>query len=727
MVKGSIRRKVLFILLAGIIVTLLSVGVVSIYGQNRTQRALDEKSEAIRNFLAESIGSFTETFAKERLREVTATKAQHLDRELYIVQEDVEYMAEAMQQLLTSPDKHLPRTLPDTRREADILTGTSYIHYSVALLQQGISPEVQDEIGMAGNFADVLKPMSTSYAGSRTSMYAGSRHGYLICLDLLPKEEGRTSIFPSAAIKADFLDHYDPRERTWYKQAEAAGKPVFSSVYKGAEGNLDLTCAAPYYDARGFAGVVGISYTVDDIYQVLVADAMSHEGHSFVLDQAGRVIFSSEKEGILAAADEGQDIRQADASGMAEAARRMTAGETDVMSVEISGKAYYLAFAPLKITGWSLGVLVDTAEIMAPVKQVEGEVVTQLDSFEETVQEIMRSILWQSALLLLPIILLLMYVSNLLAGRFTRPVRKLAEGAREIAAGNFDKKVELTTGDELEELADSFNFMTDELKKYTENLAKVAAEEERSRTELEVAARIQMDMLPTNFADFTSHPEFELYALMEPAKDVGGDFYDFYLLQGRYLVVTVADVSGKGVPAALFMAKSQSVLKNCVLRSADPEDMAGVLEAANEELCRNNEAAMFVTAFIGVLDLQTGRFTYADGGHCPPLLGRGGQYGFLPLKKSCVLGLMEMPYEQQCIDLKPQDTLFIYTDGVSEAMNEEYALFTEARIKDGLNGLAAGQSVADLLRQMLAVVRQYAGNAEQSDDITMLGLRYKGK
>ncbi len=726
MVRVSIRRKVLFILLAGVVVTLLAVGVVFIYGQNRTQQALDEQSEVIRNFLAESMGSFTEQFAKDRLQEVTATKAQHLDRELFIVQEDVEYMAEAMHLLLTAPDKHLPRTLPDSRQEADILSGTSYIHYSRALLQQGIQPELQAEIGLAGNFADVLKPMSTSYAGSRTSLYAGSKHGYLICLDLLAKE-GRQSIFPSAEIKADFLAHYDPRERTWYKQAEAAGKPVFSSVYKGAEGNLDLTCAAPYYDAQGFAGVVGISYTVEDIYQVLVADAMSHKGSSFVLDQAGRVIFSSEKEGILAAKDQGQDIRQADESGMVEAARRMTAGEMDVMSVKIGGKAYYLAFAPLKTTGWSLGILVDTAEIMAPVEQVEGEVVTQLDFFEETVQEIMRSILWQSILLLLPIILLLMYASNLLAGRFTRPVRRLAEGAREIAAGNFDKKVEITTGDELEYLADSFNFMTDELKKYTENLAKVAAEKERSRTELEVAARIQMDMLPTNFADYAGRTDFELYALMEPAKDVGGDFYDFYLLQGRYLVVTVADVSGKGVPAALFMAKSQSVLKNCVLQSADPENMAGVLEAANEELCRNNEAAMFVTAFIGVLDLQTGRFTYADGGHCPPLLGRGGAYGFLPLKKSCVLGLMEMPYEQQCIDLKPQDTLFIYTDGVSEAMNEDYALFTEARIKDGLNGLVAGQSVADLLRQMLAVVRQYAGNAEQSDDITMLGLRYKGK
>ena len=727
MVKVSIRRKVLFLLLVGVVVTLLAVGVVFLYGQNRTQQAFDEQSGVIRNFLAESMGLYTEQFAKERLRDITATKARHLDRELIIVQEDVEYMAEAMQQLLTAPNRYLPRTLPDTRQETDILAGTAYIHYSSALLKQGISPELQAEIGLAENFADVLKPMRTSYIGSRTSLYAGSRHGYLLCLDLVRPDEEKTSIFPSETVKAEFLANYDPRERTWYKQGKAAGKPVFSSVFKGAEGNLDLTCAAPYYDAQGFAGVVGISYTVDDIYQVLVENAMAHKGDCFVLDSNGRVIFSSQKEGLLTVDDLGQDIRLVDDSGMADAAKCMTDGATDVMSVEIGGKDYYLAFAPLKTTGWSLGLLVDADEIMAPVKQVEGEVVTKLDSFAKSVQAIMQSILWQSLLLLLPVILLLMYASNLLAGRFTRPVRRLAEGAREIAAGNFGKKVAITTGDELEYLADSFNFMTDELKKYTENLAKAAAEKERSRTELEVAAKIQTDMLPQNFADYDGRPEFDLYALMEPAKDVGGDFYDFYLLQGRYLVLTVADVSGKGVPAALFMAKSQSVLKNCMFQSADPEDMAGVLAAANEELCRNNEAAMFVTVFMGVLDLQTGQFTYADGGHCLPLLGRGGQYEFLPMRKGCVLGLMEMPYEQQKIALKPQDILFVYTDGVSEAMDESDVLFTEARIRDSLNSLAADQPVADLLKQMLAVVQQYAGVAEQSDDITMLGLRYKGK
>ena len=727
MLQLSIRRKVLLILLSGVFCTLLTVGGIYLYSFNTTRKAMEGQSTALGVFMADSMGDYTANLAKGRLKDITETKAQHLDRELRIVQMDVEFMAESLNLMLTSPDKYRPRSLPDARKEPDILFGTPYIHYSPTLLQQGIGPDLQTEIGLASNFADVLQTMSKAYRGSRTSLYAGSKNGYLLCLDLQADMSTPGSIFPSPEVREKFLTTYDPRNRTWYKQGKAAGKAVFSSVYRGAEGNLDLTCAMPYYDANGFAGVVGISYTVEDIYETLVKNAMVHIGKGFVLDDKGNVLFSSENEGVLTVTQQAKDLRQSEEAELAEAARYMTDGESRVMSVTLDGKSYYLAFAPLKTVGWSLGLLMDTSEVAAPVEQVEASVMEQVNAFQETLQATLFHTLLKGFWILIPILLLLMYASEWMAGRVTRPIRRLAEGAREIAEGNFDRKFTLTTGDEIEHLADSFNFMTDELKKYTQNLAKVAAEKERSRTELEVAAKIQMDMLPQNFADFAKYPEFAIYALMEPAKNVGGDFYDFYLLQGRYFVITVADVSGKGVPAALFMAKSQSVLKNCVLRAEHPEDMAEIISEANSELCRNNEAMMFVTLFIGVLDLHNGHFTYTNGGHCPPLLEHNGRYEFLSMKKNCVLGLAEMPYVQQSIDLQPGDTLFVYTDGVSEAMNEQNELFTEKRIQEGLNSLPAGQEVEVVLQQMLTKIRQYAGAAEQSDDITMMGLRYKGK
>ena len=221
---------------------------------------------------------------------------------------------------------------------------------------------------------------------------------------------------------------------------------------------------------------------------------------------------------------------------------------------------------------------------------------------------------------------------------------------KEIAAGNFNRRLEVRTGDEIEGLADSFNAMTEELKRYIQNMAQAAAEKEHARTELEVAARIQLDMLPDGHGPFPERKEFDIYASMDPAKDVGGDFYDFYMPEKGSLVITIADVSGKGVPAALFMAKSQSVLKNCVMKAKGSE-LALAMGEANRQLCRGNEAAMFVTVFLGMLDLSTGRLDYVNGGHCPPILGKAGGYDFLPMKSNMVLGLMDFSYEQQHVTL----------------------------------------------------------------------------
>lgn len=267
--------------------------------------------------------------------------------------------------------------------------------------------------------------------------------------------------------------------------------------------------------------------------------------------------------------------------------------------------------------------------------------------------------------------------------------------------------------------------MTEELKRYIQNMAQAAAEKEHARTELEVAARIQLDMLPDGHGPFPERKEFDLYASMDPARNVGGDFYDFYMPEKGSLVITIADVSGKGVPAALFMAKSQSVLKNCVMKAKGSE-LALALEEANRQLCRGNEAAMFVTVFLGMLDLSTGRLDYVNGGHCPPLLGKDGSYDFLPIKKSTMLGLMELPYDQQSVTLAPGDTLLLYTDGVSEAMDGEGNLFTEPRIREEMNALPSNQNIEEILTKLLEKIRRHAGGAEQSDDITMLGLRYNG-
>lgn len=306
---------------------------------------------------------------------------------------------------------------------------------------------------------------------------------------------------------------------------------------------------------------------------------------------------------------------------------------------------------------------------------------------------------------------------------FVKPIRELADGVREISSGNFDKKLNIKTGDEIEHLATCFNAMTDELQTYMKDLTKVTAERERLATELDVAAKIQMSMLPQKFP---ARDDCEIFATMHPAKYVGGDFYDFYFLDEKHLVITIADVSGKGVPAAIFMAMSKTILKNYALMMKNPDDFSAVMALTNRQLCQNNYEKMFVTVFLGMLNLETGKFIYVNGGHNFPLVYRTetGKFEYLDVKKSCLLGIKKnLQFNQQSLQLSRGDILFSYTDGVTEAMNEDYEEYLPERLKKILNQADKTAPLDEILNFVLADVKKHAGNAEHSDDITMLACR----
>ena len=722
MIKLSIRGRVLLLVFTSLLAALLAVGGVALYSISAAGDSIREQEHSLGSFLEASMGEYAEKQAKERLKEVATTKARLIDRELMAVRGDVAYLSDQMSMFLQSPEHYLPRSLPDVRQGAAVPLTMPHIQYSPDLLTQGMDEALRREIGIAGNLADPMVLMHKAYPKHGVEFFAGSKHGYMIVLSASPGGEEEASFEKQVLEK--YTAGFDHRQRPWYRLGEQVDRPSFTRSYRGTDGHLDVACVMPYYDKEGFAGVVGISGCVEN-YRSEVESTPEESHINFVLGRGGHVVFSSEEEGLLAAETDSVDLRESENPSVAELARRMTAGESDVTSIELDGKVYHCAFVPMPSIGWSFGTVIESDEIQAPVEQVTRAVREDMADFGNDLQEIFLGSLVKTGLILLPILLLVFYGSGVMAARFTRPIRRLADDVKEIAAGNFDRKLEVRTGDEIEHLADSFNAMTEELKRYIQNMAQAAAEKEHARTELEVAARIQLDMLPDGHGPFPERKEFDLYASMDPARNVGGDFYDFYMPEKGSLVITIADVSGKGVPAALFMAKSQSVLKNCVMKAKGSE-LALALEEANRQLCRGNEAAMFVTVFLGMLDLSTGRLDYVNGGHCPPLLGKDGSYDFLPIKKSTMLGLMELPYDQQSVTLAPGDTLLLYTDGVSEAMDGEGNLFTEPRIREEMNALPSNQNIEEILTKLLEKIRRHAGGAEQSDDITMLGLRYNG-
>ncbi len=246
----------------------------------------------------------------------------------------------------------------------------------------------------------------------------------------------------------------------------------------------------------------------------------------------------------------------------------------------------------------------------------------------------------------------------------------------------------------------------------------------KTEAELNVASNIQRDMLPNIFPAFPDRSEFDIYATMDPAKEVGGDFYDFFMIDKTHLAIVIADVSGKGVPAALFMVIAKTIIRNQAQSSLSP---AEIFTRANEQLCENNGEGLFVTAYLGILDLKSGVLTYANAGHNPPLIQQnGGRFEWLKLRPGFVLAGMEgMRYKEFQVTLSPGDSLFMYTDGVTEATNAALELYGDKRLEDALNAEdAKGLAPDQLLPLIKSKVDLFVASAPQADDITMLELQF---
>jgi serine phosphatase RsbU (regulator of sigma subunit) len=313
-------------------------------------------------------------------------------------------------------------------------------------------------------------------------------------------------------------------------------------------------------------------------------------------------------------------------------------------------------------------------------------------------------------------------VANLVQHVVIDGIYKVNYSLSEITRGNLDEKVEVLTNDEFTALSNGIN--------ETVAALKVAIKEAAARIdgELAFAKAIQLSVLPSHFPAYPGRSDFDVYASMNPAKEVGGDFYDFFLIDEHKLAVVIADVSGKGIPAALFMMISKTLIKNLALST---ENLADVFVKANNSLCENNDAGMFVTAFLGVLDLKSGNLRYVNAGHNPPLVKkRDGCFERLPVKRNFVLaGMDNLVFAQQEIALGIGDMLLMYTDGVTEAVNKELVLFSEDRLLNHLNRKAADNNLQamDIVESVKQAVDTFAGGAEQADDITMLCLKYLGK
>ena len=301
----------------------------------------------------------------------------------------------------------------------------------------------------------------------------------------------------------------------------------------------------------------------------------------------------------------------------------------------------------------------------------------------------------------------------------TRRVASMGVRNRQFTMEDVDR-----TGDEIEVLAESFAKQSARTALYIEQIQRVTAEKERIGAELDMASRIQGSQLPNLFPPFPDRKEFSLYASMDPAKEVGGDFYDFFMIDEDHMGFVIADVSGKGVPAALLMMVSRVLIKSGLQNGKSP---AETLASVNNQLCESNDEEFFVTVWLAVLELSTGNGIAANAGHEHPVLRRaGGKYELQVYRHSLAVGVMkDVPFRQHEFHLNPGDSFFVYTDGVPEATDRNSELYGTGRMLEALNRDADAEP-EEVLANLTADINRFVDGAEQFDDITMLGFRYRG-
>ncbi len=505
-------------------------------------------------------------------------------------------------------------------------------------------------------------------------------------------------------------DVYDYPNKGWYLLAKEKGKAVWTEPYfdEGGGDVVMATYAAPFYrgtgDDRVLMGVATADISLTQLSKVVSAIRVGRTGHAMLVSHNGILLNYPDEDFVLRKSIfTVADIRGGKA--MHRIAQQMVDGKSGYASFvdPNTGEKNWIVYAALPSTDWSLAVLFPQDEVMADVTALNHHVM----------------IMGVVGLVFLFIVIVL------IARSITRPLCLLAAKTKDVAEGKLDFDLEsVSRTDEVGLLSRSFVTMSSQLKRYIEEMTKVAAARERIKSELAIARRIQMSLIPKAFPPFPDRPEIDVYAVLQPARDVGGDFYDYFFLDERCLCFFIGDVSGKGIPAALFMAITKTLIKTLARESSD---IAELLGRVNHELCHGNDSCLFVTIFCGVLDVKTGELTYTNGGHLFPLLIRKGcEAEFVSGGRSMALGVEEAAvFAVDSLQLSPHDTLYLFTDGVTEAMDEAGNFFTEDRLRKDLSQ-CRHYSLPELVLRTLKKIHLFARNTKQFDDIAMLALRSFG-
>ena len=583
-----------------------------------------------------------------------------------------------------------------------------------AIVSSNYAPkEIENEMKLISNVDSIVKPM-----------YCANLEIEIVCIAT------KKSIGYSFSSFNDYL-RYLPLNRNWYKDAVLnPDNTVWQGTYVSLlSGKNCITCSKAFKDTNGnILGVAAIDMRLDKINENVSNAKLGENGYAFILDKNGKVLACKDYE---KANVEKEPLKNENLDkNYKDLVREIISKKTGVKIsyIPFFSKDYLISFAPLESTSWILCIAVPLSNIESINKDIKENITSSIKSSVENLKNKDKSKLGFYGILFLVLLSISCLLALVLSKFIVGPLLKLSDSVKNIGGGNFENKVYIDSKDEVGQLAKEFNKMADNLKDYVKKLEKTTVEKVKLNSELNVAKTIQEDMLPCIFPKFSNQKAYDVFATMKPAKAVGGDFYDFFLVNKNHLALVIADVSGKSISAALFMVITKTLIKNYACLGFSPKEVFNVV---NKRLCENNKAEMFVTSFIAIVDLKTGEVNCCNAGHNKPLIykSESRQCKWLNTKHGFVLaGIDTVKYKEEKFILNPGDALYLYTDGVTEAVNNKKELYSDDRLIGTLNALNIKNLSSEcILKNIQKSVDSFVGKEPQADDITMLMFKFFGE
>ena len=711
---GGIQQKIFNLVLIILVLVMAAYSVVIFHQMNAINSLVSEANDRQKASITGITENTMQAVISQTLSASTQMQAAIADRMFSDTADVVNSLADYTRMVFTTPERYPAKETQGPDANAD---GAPSVQLLTAEGVDTADPAIVEKLGLLGNLSDLM--LSLYPHAEVDSCYVALPEGVMLLID----DHASSKFDENGSVV-----HIQISERDWYQGAEKTGGLYFTDLVSDVfTGQSCIMCSVPVYVDGTLVAVAGADLFLDNM-ETYVNASGRNGSFTCIVNNRGHVVFSPEKEGAFRVGNptEAADLRTLGNADLAAFVEDALAGNTDIRLIETDGTAWYMTGAPIGTVGWSVVNLVSKEVSDQPALMMEQQHESILADARSAFAEEISHARSTMIVLLVAVTLLALTGALMFAKRIVRPLRSMTDRVISLGGEDLLFRMEDTyrTGDEVEALAESFAKLSARTLQYVDQVRSVTAEKERIGTELALATNIQASMLPHIFPAFPERDEFDIFASMDPAKEVGGDFYDYFLVDEDHLCMIIADVSGKGVPAALFMMASKIILQSSAMLHCSPEE---ILQRANRTICMNNEMEMFVTVWLGILELSTGKLIAANAGHEIPALRRPGQpFELFRDKHGFVIGGIEnvkyRPYE---IRMEPGSKLFLYTDGVAEATNAEKELFGTDRMIDALNR-DPDAAPEQLLKNVRTAVDGFVKEAEQFDDLTMLCLEYKG-